>query len=86
MVTKIFAYQEPLESYNKIFKRFREQFTRKHSRKDTFFDIFFRTSVMSDPIIVDYFFKIRKNLRNKSNPFPAVVLSLLKPTDENGLK
>ena len=71
---------------NKIFKKFRERFSRKSSRKDTFFDIYFRTTVSSDPIIVDYFFKIKKNLRDKTEPFPAVVLKMLKATDPNDLK
>ena len=84
MVIKIFFSHEPLESNNKMFRQYRENFARKTSRKDNLYDVFWRTSVCSDPLLLKNVFKFKKNLR-KREPFPQSVLDLLKPTGENSM-
>ena len=42
LVIKQLFLHEPLESGNKMFKKFREQFARKGNRRDNLFDVFWR--------------------------------------------
>ena len=81
---KLFLY-EPLESGNKIFKKFREQFARKGNRRDNLFDVFWRVSVCSDPLLLNNFFKLKRNLRQKT-PLPKAITDLLKETQEGYMK
>ena len=85
MVIKGLLFYEPLESGNKIFKKFRDQFARKGNRRDNLFDVFWRVSVCSDPLLLNNFFKLKRNLRQK-NPLPKAVIDLLKQTQGGDLK
>ena len=77
--------EEPLESGNKIFKRFREQFARKGNRRDNLYDVFWRVSVTSDPLLLNHFFKLKCNHRQKK-PLPPKVIALLKEGQKGKLK
>ena len=77
--------QEPAEANNKVFKRFREHHARKTSREDNLTDVFRRTSICSDPILLRYVFKLKRNLR-QHKPHSKIVLDMLKPTDQYQLK
>ena len=77
--------EEPLESNNKIFKKFRQYFARKSSRKDNLRDVFARICVSSDPLVLKWFFKLRKNNR-KSHAVPDCVKKVWKQTDPDSLK
>ena len=77
--------EEPLESGNKIFKKFREYFSRKRSRKENLRDVFVRISVSSDPLLLRSFFKIRQNHR-KIRPIPDCVKKVWKQADPYALK
>lgn len=46
--------EEPQEARNKDFKRYRTDFSRKISRKDTLEDIFNRFMLISDPLFFSY--------------------------------
>ena len=74
-----------MESNNKVFKRFREHFAGKTSREANLYDVFSRTSVCSDPIILKHVFQIKKNVR-KYAPFPQDIIDFFKPISPNGLK
>ena len=80
---KNFSFHEPLESNNKIFKRFREHFARKNSRKNNLYDVFWRVNVSSDPLLLNHFFKLKRNLRQKK-PFPQAVINLCTQTTQYG--
>ena len=77
--------EEPLESNNKFFKRFRLYFARKNSRENNLRDVFTRICVSSDPLILKWFFKLRQNNR-KFHPIPECVKKVWKPTDPYSLK
>ena len=77
--------EEPLESNNKFFKRFRSLFARKISRKDNLRDVYARITVSSDPLILKWFFKLRKNNRI-FRPIPECVRKVWKATDPFSLK
>ena len=81
---KLFC-QEPLEANNKVFKRFREHFARKTSREANLYDVFSRTSVCSDPLILKHVFQIKRNVR-KYAPFPQDIVDFFKPISQYGLK
>ena len=77
--------EEPLESNNKIFKKFRVYFARKKSRKDNLRDVFARICVSSDPLVLKWFFKLRTNNR-KMRPIPDCVKKVWKQSDPDSLK
>ena len=72
--------EEPGEASNKIFKKFRLNHARKHSRIATLTDIIYRMLQLSDPIVLQS--RINKNLAfAKKEPFDSDVLELLEPYD-----
>ena len=77
--------EEPSEAANKFFKQFREKFARKNSRENNLNDVFRRMSVCSDPLLLNYYFKIKKNFR-KRTPLDPSIIDCLKETGPNQLK
>ena len=77
--------KEPLEANNKFFKQFREHFARKCSREKNLRDVFTRTCASSDPLILNYYFKLKRNNR-KRDPFDSDVLALLNPIAPDAMK
>ena len=77
--------KEPAEANNKYFKLFREYFSRKNSRRNNLYDIFFRICASSDPLLLNHYFKIKTSPRYKKTLSPEI-LDLLKETDPNALK
>ena len=71
--------EEPAEANNKYFRQFRQFHARKSSRQNNLRDIFTRTAAMSDPLFLDHYFKIKRNLRVRSPSIPPKVLKMLKP-------
>ena len=67
--------EEAQEASNKIYKQFRENFTRKCSREQTNIDLMRRLLCSSDPVINTF---RRNSTKKKIKELPAEALSLLK--------
>ena len=73
--------EEAQEARNKDFKSYRENFSRKTSRKATNTDLINRLLVSSDPVISS----LRKSTSHQTNhkAFPSDVLQLLKQSSND---
>jgi len=71
--------EEAQESMNKLFKKFRQNFSRKSSRCDSNKDLLYRLLCSSDPVISSL---RNPQTKNKVKMFTADVLELLEPNSQ----
>lgn len=75
--------EEPQEARNKHFKKFRADYSRKFSRRETLRDVFNRFLITSDPFYFYIFCDFNKSRIKKNRPRKQQTETLLTLLEEN---